>query len=338
MLIVLTLGALAIAIGATLWWRSHGRIETDNAYVSGHVHPVSTRSAGVVTKVLVEDNEMVREGQVLVMLDAADADLKVEQVQAQVKATQMELAENDAQAAQALAQRLTARAQVEQVQAQVHHSQQTVDRVRTLYSDQMKAVSKAEVDDADAALAVASADLRARRDGGLRVANAQVEAARSAREAINARIALLGVALKDARQQRGYLQVVSPAAGRIGARSVEVGTHVQPGQQLAAVVQPQMWIIANFKETQLAQLSPGLAVKVRIDALPDLQFLGRVDSVAPATGAQFALLPPDNATGNFNKVVQRVPVKILLTAQDLAKAQGRLVAGMSAVVEIEPLP
>ncbi|HEU4375297.1 MAG TPA: HlyD family efflux transporter periplasmic adaptor subunit, partial [Telluria sp.] len=135
-------------------------------------------------------------------------------------------------------------------------------------------------------------------------------------------------------QQLGYNKIVAPVAGRIGKRSVEVGARLQPGQQLAAIVQDEVWVTANFKETQLAEIVPGQAVHVVIDAMPNHPLVGRVDSFSPASGNQFALLPADNATGNFTKIVQRVPVKIVLNADDVRKLGGRLVPGMSALAEI----
>jgi membrane fusion protein (multidrug efflux system) len=123
-------------------------------------------------------------------------------------------------------------------------------------------------------------------------------------------------------------------SGRVGKRSVEVGARVQPGQQLAAVVEDNVWVTANFKETQLAGLKPGQPVELEVDALPDQKLVGHVDSFSPASGNQFALLPADNATGNFTKIVQRVPVKIALDAADLKRLSGRLVPGMSVVAEV----
>ncbi|MBC7860153.1 MAG: HlyD family secretion protein, partial [Burkholderiaceae bacterium] len=160
-------------------------------------------------------------------------------------------------------------------------------------------------------------------------------AAASAREVAKAQVRVLRVALKDAQQQLAYNQVLAPVAGRIGKRSVEVGMRVQPGQQLAAIVQDEVWVTANFKETQLAELRPGQSVKVSIDALSGHPLTGKLDSFAPASGAQFALLPADNATGNFTKIVQRVPVKIVLKAEDVKALGGRLVPGMSALAEVE---
>jgi membrane fusion protein (multidrug efflux system) len=333
---LLALGALW-AFGR-MWWHSHHTVETDNAYLSGHVHPVAARSAGIVSKVLLADNSEVRQGDVLVELDPTDQNLKIEQIEAQIQASRQQLAESDAQAAQAKAQHVGAMAQVAQAEAQVRRARQDAERLHQLHSIQMKAVSQAEVDAADSALAIAQADLRARREGNLRAAQAQLDAAHSAKEVIKAQIDVLNVQLKDARQQLAYLRVLAPSAGRVGGRAVEIGARVQPGQQLASIVEDDVWVTANFKETQLAVLRPGQPAKVRIDAIPGSELTGKVESFSPATGAQFALLPPDNATGNFNKIVQRVPVKIVLDARDMQPLKGRLAAGMSVVVEVEAQP
>ena len=145
---------------------------------------------------------------------------------------------------------------------------------------------------------------------------------------------MLKVQLADAEQQLAYNRIVAPVGGRIGKRSVEVGQRVQPGQQLTALVQDDVWVTANFKETQLANMHVGQPVHISVDALPGKELTGRVDSFSPASGNQFALLPADNATGNFTKIVQRVPVKITLRPEDIKALSGRLVPGMSVIAEV----
>ncbi len=323
----------ALGFGGKMWYHSSHFVETENAYVSGHVTPVSARIAGVVTKVMVEDNQVVKAGDVIAELDPADQRVKVEQIQAQIASAEQQVLQADAQVAQVRAQSLAATAQVAQSQAQLVRANQDAERYSQLYTSTMKAVSKAEVDAATAGRSVATADLSARR-GNVEAAQAQIVAAAAARDVVKAQVKVLQAQLKDARQQLGYNSVVAPVAGRLGRRSVEVGARVQPGQQLAAIVQDEMWVTANFKETQLAGLQPGQEVVVTIDALAKQPMIGRIDSFSPASGNQFALLPADNATGNFTKIVQRVPVKIALRADDVAKLRGRLVPGMSATAEI----
>ncbi|KQQ33533.1 secretion protein HlyD [Duganella sp. Leaf126] len=324
---------VAIGVGGRMWYRSHNYVETDNAYVAGHVHPVSSRIAGVVTKVLIEDNQVVRAGDVIAELDPFDQGVKVEQIQAQINSAEQQVLQADAQIAQVKAQASSAAAQVAQSQAQLVRAKQDADRFGQLYNDQMKAVSKAELDASVAGRASAMADLAARKDNAA-AARAQIAAAQSARDVLKAQVGVLRVQLKDAQQQLAYNRVLAPVGGRIGKRSIEVGQRVQPGQQLTAIVQDDVWLTANFKETQLADLKGGQQVKVTIDALPGHELTGTVDSFAPASGAQFALLPADNATGNFTKIVQRVPVKIVFRPEDIKALNGRLVPGMSAIAEV----
>ena len=334
-LTVVALIALAAAVaGGRMWYRSHNFVETENAYVAGHVHPVSSRIAGVVTRVLVEDNQHVKAGDPIAELDPADQHVRVEQIEAQIASAKQQVLQADAQVAQVRAQAEAAAAQVGQSQALLVRARQDAERFGQLYNTQMKAVSKAEVDAANAAKAAATADVAARRDTA-NAAKAQIAAAGAARDVLNAQIKVLQAQLKDARQQLGYSRILAPVDGRIGRRSVEVGARVQPGQQLVAVVEDKVWVTANFKETQLAGLKPGQEVELAVDALPDEHLVGRVDSFSPASGNQFALLPADNATGNFTKIVQRVPVKITLEPKDQQRLAGRLVPGMSVVAEID---
>jgi len=335
--VLIVVGIIALAAlgaGGRMWYRSSNFVETENAYITGHVHPVSGRIPGVVTKVLFDDNQLVKAGDVLAELDPADQGVKVEQIQAQIASVQQQIVQADAAVEQARAQASAAGAQVAQAQANLVRARQDAERYGQLYNTNMKAVSKAEVDAATAARAGATADVTARRDNA-NAAKAQIAAATSARDVLKAQVKVLQAQLKDAQQQLGYNQIVAPVSGRIGKRSVEVGARIQPGQQLAAIVQDDVWVTANFKETQLPGLVPGQEVKVEVDALKDHELVGRVDSFSPASGNQFALLPADNATGNFTKIVQRVPVKITLKPEDLKKYAGRLVPGMSTVVEID---
>jgi membrane fusion protein (multidrug efflux system) len=333
LVVVGVIALLAIGAGGRMWYRSSHFVETENAYVTGRMHQVSSRVAGVVTKVLVEDNQMVKAGDVLALLDPADQAVRVEQIQAQIASMEQQVKQSDAQLLQVRAQAGAAGAQVRQAEAQLLRARQDAERFGQLYNDTMKAVSKSEVDASSAARASAVADVAARRDNAA-AAQAQIGAAEAGRDVLKAEIKVLQAQLKDARQQLAYNSIVAPVAGRIGRRSVEVGARVQPGQAMLAVVEDNVWVVANFKETQLGGLAPGQAVSLEVDALPDHHLVGRVDSFSPASGNQFALLPADNATGNFTKIVQRVPVKITLDPQDVKKYAGRLVPGMSVVAEV----
>jgi membrane fusion protein (multidrug efflux system) len=332
--VVALIALVALGAGGRMWYRSSHYVETENAYVTGRVHPVSARVAGVVTRVLVDDNQMVKAGDLIAELDPADHRVRIEQIEAQIASVEQQIAQADAQVKQVRAQAGAAGAQVKQAEAQLVRARQDAERYGQLYNETMKAVSKAEVDASSAARAAAQADVAARRDSAS-AAQAQVAAADAGRDVLKAQVKVLQAQLKDARQQLGYNRIVAPVAGRVGKRSIEVGARVQPGQQLLAVVEDEVWVTANFKETQLAGLEPGQKVALEVDALPGKHLEGRVHSFSPASGNQFALLPADNATGNFTKIVQRVPVKIVLDPADVKKYAGRLVPGMSVVAEVE---
>ncbi|HEY9642319.1 MAG TPA: HlyD family secretion protein, partial [Coleofasciculaceae cyanobacterium] len=182
----------------------------------------------------------------------------------------------------------------------------------------------------------AQAELEATR-GGLQKAQAggvQTQVDRSQYAAANAAIAQAQANLADAQLQLSYTNITAPEAGHVGRKTVEVGNRVQAGQPLMAVVGDNLWVVANFKETQVREMRPGDAVEVELDAFPGHPFSGRVDSLSPASGSQFALLPPDNATGNFTKVVQRIPVKIALDPDSTKGYESRITPGMSANVTV----
>jgi membrane fusion protein (multidrug efflux system) len=214
-----------------------------------------------------------------------------------------------ASAEQARAQVSQRRASAEQAKANLDHAQQDFDRFSKLGGQQV--VSKQEVDNATA---------------GLKTANGAMAAAK-------ADLATAEAALTNAELQLSYTTIVAPSDGVIGKKTAESGERVQPGQALLAVVEQNVWVLGNFKETQLKKVRVGQHVDVKVDAVPDHMFSAHVDSFQPGSGATFALLPPDNATGNFTKIVQRVPVKIVF--DDLGAYRSRVVPGLSCVPRID---
>ena len=163
----------------------------------------------------------------------------------------------------------------------------------------------------------------------------QTEVSRQQYKVAQAAVTQAEVQLKSATLQLSYTVLKAPASGQVGNKTVQVGQRVQPGQTLMSLVQQQPWIVANFKETQLAKMQPGQLVEIKLDAVPGHRFVGRIDSLAPASGAKFALLPPDNATGNFTKIVQRVPIKVVFDADSIRGYESKLTSGMSAAVTVE---
>lgn len=326
-----------IGLGSRMWWRSQHLIETDNAFVAGRLHPVATRVAGVVTEMRMQDNAVVKAGDVLLRLDPADAAVQVERLKAQIAQADATLATSAAQIAQAQAQAAATNSQVAQAEAVLARSELDAKRSQALFGAELRATSKQELDAALAARDVARADLTARK-ASANAAKEAVVAAESTRQSATAQKSATQAQLKDAQNQLGYVEVRAASDGRIGKRTVEVGQRVQPGQQLAAIVEPETWIVANFKETQLARMKPGQKVRVKVDAFPGQEIFAKVDSFSPASGASFALLPPDNATGNFTKIVQRVPVKLVFEPESLralGEQAARIVPGLSVQVEVE---
>jgi membrane fusion protein (multidrug efflux system) len=324
----------ALTIGARVWWRSHFYEETDNAYLAGHVSTVAPRIAGVVTKVLVADNQLVRAGDILVELDPADQDVRVQQIKAQLAQIEAQIEQTSAQIAQTNAELKSVKAQVKHAEAQLTRAQADAERYASLHTSDMKAVSKAELDAAIAARDSAVADLHSQ-ENQVNASLAKVSVSQASRQALEANRDVLQAQLKEAQLQQGYSRVYAPVSGRIGRKNVEIGTRVQAGQQLLAIVQDGIWVTANYKETQLPGIYPGQQASIRVDALPGQTLNGHVESFSPASGGQFSLLPPDNATGNFTKIVQRIPVKIVIDNEDYKKNAGRLAPGMSAIVEID---
>ena len=311
----------AAAWSAYHWWE-YARIwvKTDNAYVAAHIHQVSSRVAGTVSEVLVDENQVVTAGQLLARLDVRDFEVRRQQALAQ-------LAQARAQVQQAQARIAQARSEVTREQAHSTKAQQDLERAKALSQGGNETISRQEFDGAQAGADIAAAAVQA--------AGSALKSAEAAADAAQAQEKVAEANLKDAELQLSYTGILAPAAGRIGKKNLETGNRVQPGQALLALVQPDVWVVANFKETQLARMRPGQPVRLWVDAFPGREVAGRVESLAPASGSQFALLPPDNATGNFTKIVQRVPVKIAFDSQSASDPEGRLVPGLSAIVEVK---
>src|SRR5512143_2620255 len=359
----LVVAALAVLVAAFLAWRHFaGRESTDDAQVDGHVNPVAARVGGTVAAVLVEDNQLVEAGTLVVRVDPRDYAVAVARAQA-------DLAENEASAkaasttvplttttsssqetaagsdaAQAEARHAASEAQLRQAQARERQAAQDVERLKPLLardeiSRQQFDAAATAADASRAGREAAEADALAA-DETVAGAQAQLAQSRTGREQVgiasaraasaSAKVEMARAALEQAQLNLSYTDVKAPVRGVVSRRTVEVGQVVQAGQPLLAIVPLEdVWITANFKEGQLKQIRPGQRVDIAVDAYGGRTFHGRVDSIAAATGARFSLLPPENATGNYVKVVQRVPVKIVLDQG--ADPEHLLRPGMSVV-------
>jgi membrane fusion protein (multidrug efflux system) len=296
-------------------------ITTTDAYITGHVHPISARVTGTVVELLIDDNQHVEAGQVIVRIDADDFKARDQQARAQI--SQGKSAQESA-----VAQREQAEAAMASARAVIQRTKLDLDRDRQLINETPRGISTQEYD-----AAVASYDTSV---AAGKSAAAQRAAALAAFDAGQAQIALGNANLFDADLSLKYTDITAPVTGFVGQRTVENGARINAGQTLLSLVSEDVWIVANYKETQLKGIKPGSPVEVTVDAIPDVKLNGVVDSFSPASGAQFALLPPDNATGNFTKVVQRVPVKIRIDPSDFARYRSRLLPGLSVVTHVLP--
>ncbi len=337
-------GFVLALLAAWAIWHFAGRESTDDARIDGHVTPVAARIGGTVLEVRVRDNQQVAAGDLLVLIDPRDATVVLHQAEADVAAARAaaEAAEKGAAVtsagadsrlaaarsglAAAEARLARARAGVEEAAAGAERAE--LDRARLEPLLAKDEVSRQEYDRAAATARASAAALTAARAGeheadrGVEAARAGVAEAATAPEQIaadaaraaaaRARATQAEAALEQARLALGYTSVVAPVAGVVSSRGVEPGQTVAAGQPLLALVAlDDVWVTANFKESQLAGMRPGQRVDIRVDAYGRRLFHGHVESIAAATSSQFSLLPPENAAGNFVKVVQRVPVKIV---------------------------
>ncbi len=343
---------LAATAGIAVAGWHYGRLalyteETDNAYITGHVHLISAGVPGPLVQVLAKENEVVAKDQLLARIDPREFDIMerraaaaMEQATSRKLAAEAKAAGARAADLQAQAMIYTAEAEVKGAEARLALAGTVLKRDEGLMVATIKAITQAEVDQARGAVTVAEAELtaakakveaaRATKDSGLTA----IQAAESDIAAAAADVEVQKALIEEARRQKSFAEVVAPAAGRIGRKNAETGNRVQVGQSLYALVEENYWIIANFKETQLNKMKTGQEVEIAVDSLGGKQFKGRVDSFSPATGAQFALLPPDNATGNFTKVVQRVPVKITFDPESIKGWEDKLRPGLSTVVRV----
>ena len=340
-LTVLALLALAggiFGIRTYLFYQHHAT--TDDAQIDGNVDPVLPRVSGYVKEVRVKENQHVDAGDVLVVIDPSDLQAKVDQEQAAVSVAQAAVASARATLAGTRAKITGTQADVTAARTRQEQTAADLARYKALYakeevSQQQYDAARAAADAARAAAEAARATTESSR-ATAESAAAQVESAERQVAAAQAQVAQHQATLEAARLQLSYATLKAPASGIVSKKNVEVGQLVQVGQPLFAIVQGHdAWVTANFKETQLSRMRPGQKAEIEVDAYPDATFHGRVESLAAATGAKFSLLPPDNATGNFTKVVQRVPVKVVFTDPPDPHRPLRVGMNVSVVVNLD---
>lgn len=333
---VLPIVALAL-LGAAGWygynWWTDGRflVSTDDAYVEGDIAVIAPKVSGYVAKVDVVANQEVKAGDVLLTLDDGDYRNALEQAQAQLQTQQLSLARIDAQIAGAQASLQQAVAQKGSLDAALRGADINLKRASELQSKDVGTV--ASTDNAQIAMEQAKANLVAG-EASVVSAQANIDLLKAQRKEAEGSVKTLELARDKAARDLSFTVLRAPYDGVIGNLSVQTGDLVSVGKRLASLVpMDDLYIDANFKETQLAQIEPGSKVRVHVDAFGDHDIEGTVQSISPASGSVFSMLPPENATGNFTKVIQRVPVRIVFSKEDLAKH--RLRAGLSVVVDVD---
>ena len=309
------------------WW-TDGRflISTDDAYVAADITTLAANASGYVTDVMVADNQAVKKGEVIARIDSGDYKIAVAQAENALNGNAATVARIDKQIAASEAQVAQAKAGVTSAQATLESKDINFKRQSTLVSNKVSAQS--QLDDARTDRDAARAALTSA-EAAVTLAEANVDVLKAQKVEAEATGKTLRTALDKANRDLSFTEIRAPVDGVIGNKALEVGTYVTPGQQLASLVATgSAHIEANYKETQLAKLVPGEIVRITVDALGDeTTILGKVESLSPATGSVFSLLPANNATGNFTKVVQRLPVRIAVPA-DVA-ASGKLRPGLS---------
>ncbi|MER8801802.1 HlyD family secretion protein [Mesorhizobium sp. M0998] len=317
--------------GYDYWTDGRFMITTDDAYVQADTAFISPKISGYVDQVKVTENQQVKAGDPLLIVDDGDYKIAVAQAEAQIATLSKTLDRIDAQTE-------AARASLKQAQAQKTADQAAADnakraQVRAAQLLKTRVGTQAQLDDAQTAVEQANAAL-AGADAQIAAAQANIGVLQAQRAESASTLGSLQLAHDKAVRDLSFTVLRAPYDGVVGNRSVEQGDLISPGQKLAVVVpMDKLYIVANFKETQLARLVPGEKVRVSVDAIDGQDIEGTVSSLAPASGAVFSLLPPENATGNFTKVVQRVPVRIDVPA-DVLKT-GKLRAGLSVVVAVD---
>lgn len=308
--IILGVVLATIALGCVgYWWLNRDYITTDDAEIDGHIYMIAPQISGRVVRILVDDNAHVQAGQTLVVLDDRDEQAALAKAQAGQAQAQAQLGVAQAQVAEAAAELAVNNANLQQ-------AQRDFDRFSSVNPH---AITQQQLDAATAAI-------RSARAKSIDAAAVQT-AMQASVVAAQAQLAAAQVAVDNARLQLSYTAITAPAAGHVSTKTVQLGNVVAPRTAMMAVVGDAVWVTANYKETQLAGIHPGAAATITVDAVPGVVFKAHVDSIQYGTGAVFSLLPAENATGNYIKIVQRVPVKLVF--DDPRVGQYLLAPGMS---------
>jgi membrane fusion protein, multidrug efflux system len=325
---VVLIAGIIFGIREYIYFSKH--IDTDDAQIDADISPVVARVGGYVDSIFFEENGHVEKDQVLVKLDDRDYKLRVEQAMAAKQTASAGIGVGQSQIISTTANSSSAKAQVTSAEARLDKANKDYARYANLVKD--GSVTQQQFDQIKSDRDVAEANYRAAQDQ-YKAALEQIGTSRNQLNVTNVGVSQRVADIDFAKLQLSYTAITAPSSGTVSKKNIQIGQLVQPGQTLFSIVNDNsLYITANFKETQLTNLKNGQKVEIKVDAFPDLKLNGEVYNFSPATGAKFSLLPPDNATGNFVKVVQRVPVKIKINADK--ETMAKLRPGMSVDVSV----
>jgi len=321
---------LAIIASVFYYLHSMNYISTDDAFIDAHQIQVSPKISGNVIKVYIDDNQKVTKGDVLAEIESVDYKVKQEQTSSAVEVSkaQKEAAENQIAQSEKLLEQINA--DIEAAKSDLVFAESNFGRYTKLYK--LKTASKQDYDKAVNSYESAQSKLQSLNKKAA-AANEQIAVSTSQSKAASAQIKQLQANDKQAKLNLSYTKIYAPVSGTIAVKSIEEGNYIQTGQPICAIVSPERWVVANFKETQIAKMKKGQPVEIKIDTYSNKTFKGKVDSFQSATGASTSLFPPENAVGSYVKVVQRIPVKIVFTEE--IGENYNIFPGMSVVPEVK---
>ena len=302
---------------------------TDDAFVEGHIISIAPRVSGQVKELLITDNQPVKKGELLLVIDPNDYEAVLKQKEARLEEAKASLNISEKQINQAESNLSQTAQDIHATRSKLDFAQKDYKRYSEMYKEGIS--SKQEYDSSKTALTVAKSNHKAAMDRES-AAHSALQSAKAKKDATAAEIKRLEAEVEEAKLNLSYTKIYAPEDGNVTSRTVEQGNYVQIAQPLFAIVPQNVWVVANFKETQVANMKKGQPVTIKVDTYKGKKFKGKVDSIQRATGAKSSLFPPENAVGSYVKIVQRVPVKILFT-EDITNYN--IVPGMSVVPEVK---
>ncbi|WP_131538765.1 HlyD family secretion protein [Pedobacter nototheniae] len=334
----ITTAIACLVLAILLFWGGKTAIhymrynDTNDAQIDEYINPITARASGYVKEVRYEENQEVKKGDTLLIIDDSDYAVQQNEASASLLNAKAQVAVLKSNVQTAATTAAVSKSKIDAAKARLWKQQEEYNRYKKLYD--VESATRQQLEAVESALEIAKADLAATKEE-YAAATSKTNDIRLQSEVLSSEIKRREAVVDRSSLNSSYTVIVAPYNGKMGRRTIQIGQMIQSGQTIAYIVDRDAgkWVIANFKETQVGKMYVGEPVEVQVDAFPDQTFSGKIESLAGATGSRFSLLPPDNATGNFVKIAQRIPVRILLDGE--AKKMTNLNAGMSAVVKVK---